>query len=195
MIMNVADMWRPETRQSGMLYDGALVVAGSLLIALSAQISFTIGPVPITGQTFGVLLIAALMGWQRGGAAVLAYLAEGASGLPVFAGGLGGVAVFAGPTAGYLVGFLPAAVLVGWLAQIGWDRRFSTTVAAMIGGNLVIYLFGVPWLRTLLGVDWATAFSYGLTPFVWGDLFKVLLAAVLLPSGWQLLKQLNPDAF
>lgn len=193
MVMNVADIWRPKTEQSGMVYDIALVLAGSLLIALSAQVSFNIGPVPVTGQTFGVLLVAALLGWKRGGAAVLAYLAEGASGLPVFAGGMGGAAVFAGPTAGYLVGFLPAAVLVGWLAQIGWDRRFITTVIAMVGGNAVIYLFGVPWLRTVLGVDWPTAFSYGLTPFVAGDLIKVLLAAVLLPLGWQILRQANLD--
>jgi len=193
MVMNVADIWRPQTQQSGLVYDIVLVLAGSLLIALSAQVSFTLGPVPITGQTFGVLLVAALLGWKRGGAAVLAYLAEGASGLPVFAGGAGGAAVFAGPTGGYLVGFLPAAVLVGWLAQLGWDRRFSTTVLAMIGGNLVIYLFGVPWLRTVLGVDWPTAFSYGLTPFIWGDALKVVLAAVLLPLGWQILRQTQMD--
>jgi len=192
VVANVADIWRPDNRSNAIAYDIAMVIAGSLLIALSAQISFNIGPVPITGQTFGVLLVGALLGWKRGGAAVLAYLAEGASGLPVFAGATGGAAVFLGPTAGYLAGFVPAAMLVGWLAQLGWDRHFGLTVLAMIGGNLIIYLFGVPWLRTVLAVDWPTAFSYGLTPFVAGDLVKILFAAVVLPYGWTILNQVRP---
>lgn len=180
-----ADLLRPSRQFTAVAYDLALVIIGASVIALSAQLSLNIGPVPVTGQTFGVLIVAALLGWKRGGAAILAYLAQGASGLPVFAGGLGGAAVFAGPTGGYLAGFLPAAVLVGWLAQRGWDRRFALTVAAMILGNLVIYAFGVPYLRAVLAVSWSDAFTFGLTPFLAGDLVKVLLAAFLLPIGWR----------
>lgn len=187
MVLNIADSWRPADRSAGFLYDTGLVLAGSLLIALSAQVAFNIGPVPITGQTFGVLVVAALLGWQRGAAAVIAYLIEGSMGLPVFASGAAGIATFAGPTGGYLIGFVPAAALVGWLAQLGWDRRFFTTVCAMILGNLVIYLFGVPWLKTVLSVGWEQAFAFGLTPFVIGDLIKVFASAIALPIGWRLL--------
>lgn len=182
-----ADLLRPTDKTRALIYDVMLVLAGSLLIALSAQVSFQIGPVPITGQTFGVLVVAALLGSQRGAAAVLAYLIEGAAGLPVFAGGTGGAGVFAGPTGGYLVGFVAAAALVGFLAQRGWDRRFVTTVLAMILGNLVIYSFGVPWLKTVLAVSWEQAAQFGLTPFVVGDLVKVVAAALVLPLGWRLL--------
>ena len=187
MVLNIADTWRPADRSAGAFYDIGLIIAGSVLIALSAQLSFQIGPVPITGQTFGVLVVGALLGWQRGGAAVITYLLEGGMGLPVFAGGAAGWPTFAGPTGGYLVGFVPAAALVGWLAQLGWDRRFITTVFAMILGNLVIYLFGVPWLRAVLAVGWEQAFAFGLTPFIAGDLIKVVAAAVALPLGWRLL--------
>ena len=189
MVSTYGDVLRPARREAALFYDVMLVLAGSLLIALTAQVSFNIGPVPITGQTFGVLLVAALLGSKRGGAAVLAYLVEGASGLPFFAGGVGGAAVFAGPTGGYLVGFLPAALLVGWLAERGWDRRFALTLVAMILGNLVIYSFGVPYLRSVLSVSWSDAFAFGLTPFVVGDLFKVVAAAILLPTGWKLLNR------
>ena len=110
---------------------------------------------------------------------------EGAAGLPVFAGGSGGAAVLIGPTGGYLVGFLAAAIAVGWLAERGWDRHVLSTIMAMVIGNLVIYLLGVPWLKTVLGVSWADAFTFGLTPFLIGDLIKIGLAAIVLPLGWR----------
>lgn len=187
MVLNYADVWRPQESPATLMYDIALIIGGSLLIALCAQISFHIGVVPITGQTFGVLIVGALLGWKRSAATTLLYLIEGANGLPVFAGGTAGIGVLAGPTGGYLIGFVFAASLVGWLAQLGWDRKVSTTILAMLAGNLVIYLCGLPWLRLVLGVSWPEALSFGLTPFIVGDLIKIALAAALLPLGWKLL--------
>ncbi|KAA3664965.1 MAG: biotin transporter BioY [Chloroflexi bacterium] len=173
--------------QHSLLRDVIFVLAGSWLIALTAQLSFTIGPVPITGQTFGVLLVGALLGSRRGAASVLAYLAQGFAGLPVFAGGAATTAVLAGPTAGYLLGFLPAALVVGWLCERGWDRRVETAVIAMLLGNLIIYAFGLPLLSRFVG--WDQVLQLGLIPFIPGDILKVLLAAILMPSGWKLLQR------
>jgi biotin transport system substrate-specific component len=180
-----ADVLRPSDNRRALGYDLGLILGGSLFIALMAQISFNIGPVPITGQTFAVLLIGALFGSKRGALTILAYLAQGVMGLPVFAGGAATVAVFAGPTAGYLIGFVPAAYLVGWLAERGWDRKAHTTAVAMLLGNLVIYTFGLIWLSTLVGGQ--NALAFGLYPFIIGDLLKIALATALLPLGWRLL--------
>jgi biotin transporter BioY len=180
----VADVLRPCEKKLAGFYDIALIICGSLLIALSAQVA--IGwPVPFTGQTFAVLMIGALFGARRGSLAVLAYLLEGAAGLPVFSRG-GGLPVLLGPTGGYLVGFVAAAFVTGSLAQKGWDRRIGTTILAMVFGNLAIYAFGLFWLCCLTGVN-RTVLAVGLYPFVIGDLLKIILAAILLPSGWRLL--------
>jgi biotin transport system substrate-specific component len=181
----IADVLRPcEKRRAG-FYDIALVVGGSLVIVLSARVA--IGwPVPVTGQTFAVLMIAALLGSRRGCFAVLAYIAEGAAGLPVFAHGRAGFAVLLGPTGGYLAGFIAAAFIVGLLAEKGWDRRIGTTVLAMVFGNIAIYFFGLFWLCCLMGVK-RTVLTAGLYPFILGDLTKIVLAAILLPAGWRLL--------
>lgn len=185
MYLTYADHFRPASRLAGRLYDLGLIVAGSLLIALSAQLSVHLpfSPVPITGQTFAVLFLGFLLGPWRGGAAALAYLAEGATGLPVFAGAMGGPAVLLGPTAGYLYGFVPAAFLAGWLAQRGWDRSPWRTALAMAAGNSAIYLLGLPWLSHFVGDSQVLAL--GLFPFIPGDLFKIALAVPLLPLGWR----------
>ncbi|OHB80222.1 MAG: hypothetical protein A2Z25_08480 [Planctomycetes bacterium RBG_16_55_9] len=185
--ITVADVLRPCERTRAGLYDVALVIAGSFLIGLSAKIQFVLpfSLVPITGQTFAVLMIGALLGARRGSLAVLAYIIEGAMGLPVFAFG-GGFAVLLGPTGGYLIGFIPAAYVTGLFAEKGWDRRIGTTVLAMILGNAVIYTFGLFWLCCLMGVS-ARVLAVGLYPFVIGDLLKIALAAGLLPLGWKLL--------
>jgi len=182
-----AELYRPSEKTRALLYDAALVIGGSLLMALLAQVAIPAGfsPVPITGQTFGVMLLGALLGWKRGGAAMIAYIGEGAAGLPFFAQGKFGVGVLLGTTGGYLVGFVVAAAVVGWLAERGWDRRVWTALAAMVIGSLVIYLFGVSWLAALIGLDKAVAL--GLVPFIPGDLAKIALATALLPSGWKLL--------
>ncbi len=185
--MTVADLLRPcEKRRAG-LYDFALVIGGSLLIGLCAQIKIMpFGLVPITGQTFAVLMIGAVLGAKRGALAVLAYLAQGVAGLPVFATMSGPAALF-GPTGGYLLGFAPAAYVTGLLAERGWDRRFGTTVLAMALGNLVIYTSGLAQLGCLTGMS-TTVLKTGLLVFIPGDMVKIALAAILLPSAWKLLE-------
>jgi len=168
----------------------ALVVGGALLTALAARLAINLPwtPVPITGQTFAVLLVGGALGWKRGAASMALYVALGAVGLPFYAeaadGSRGGWEVATGSTAGYLVGFVFSAALVGWLAERGQDRRFDTSVTAMLAGTAVTYLCGVTWLAHNLGVDSTTAMEYGLTPFVIGDALKLLLAGALMPIAW-----------
>ena len=194
--VTIADFARPREQRLAALYDVIVVLGGSLLIGLSAQIA--IGwPVPITGQTFGVLIVAAALGSKRGTLCILTYLLEGLAGLPVFSYGRAGLAVLAGPTGGYLVGFVGAAYVVGLLAERGWDRRFGTTIAAMALGNVVLHAAGLLWLWCLLRVfgmqfGGRSIAAVGLYPFVVGDLLKIVLAAILLPSVWKLLKHLGP---
>jgi len=193
MLTNVtyATFLRPSKRAYAGLYDVALIIGGSLLIALTAQLA--VGwPVPITGQTFAVLMIGALLGAKRGSLSVLVYIMEGAAGLPVFASGGSGFAWLLGPTGGYIVGFVAAAYIVGLLAEKGWDRRIGRTILAMIFGNVVIYTFGLLWLCCLIflmkvPVGSNMVLAEGLYRFIPGDLLKIVLAAVLLPSGWKLL--------
>ncbi|MEW6232088.1 MAG: biotin transporter BioY [Chloroflexota bacterium] len=175
--------------ESSAARDFMLILAGSLVVALSAQISVPLpfSPVPVTGQTFGVLLVGALLGSRSGALSLLVYLGEGALGLPVFAGGTGGLVRLAGPTGGYLLGFVAAAFLVGWLCERGWDRRLPTAAMAMLLGNAIIYLFGLPWLAHFVGPD--KALALGLLPFIPGDLSKLILAALALPGGWALVNE------
>jgi len=182
----LADLIRPCEKKSAVLFDLALIIGGSLLVALSAQIAVGY-PVPITAQTFAVLMLAALLGPARAALCLLAYIAEGAAGLPVFAQGKAGFAALRGLTGGYIIGFVPAAYLVGYLARNGWDRRISTTILAMIFGNVVIYAFGLLWLSALVGFH--SALAGGLYPFILADLLKIALAAALLPSAWKLLER------
>lgn len=166
----------------------ALVVGGALLTAAAAQLTIRLPftPVPITGQTFAVLLVGGALGMRRGSASLLLYVALGAAGLPFYAEGEGGWTAATGSTAGYLVGFVLAAALVGRLAERGQDRRMDTSVPAMLAGTALIYLCGVTWLAHSLGVDSTTAMEYGLTPFVIGDLLKLALAGAALPAAWRL---------
>jgi biotin transport system substrate-specific component len=169
----------------------ALVVAFSLLTALSAQVVIPIGPVPITGSTFAVLLTGALLGSRLGAAAMILYLVEGACGLPFFYGGGFGLAHILGPTGGYLVAFPAAAFITGAFAEHGWDKKFLTAAAAMAIGSIVIILSGWAWLSVLTSPGYA--FHAGVTNFLVGDVVKILLAAAVLPSGWALLRR-NPSA-
>jgi biotin transport system substrate-specific component len=166
----------------------SLVFAFSLLNALAAQIAIPIGPVPITGQTFAVLLTGALLGSRLGAAALVAYLVEGAVGLPFFAGGSGGLMHILGPTGGYLVAFPAAAFITGAFAEHGWDKRFLTATAAMFVGSMVIILVGASWFSVLTHTPPLLALRVGVFPFIAGDIVKILLAAAVLPSGWALLR-------
>ena len=170
----------------------ALIVLGSALIAAAAQVSvlLPVSPVPVTAQTLAVLLVAGALGPRDGVACVVLYLMEGALGLPVFApGGAPGLARFAGPSAGYLVGFIAAALIVGWLATRGWDRRFVTAAIAMLLGSAAIDVFGLLWLGRFVAAD--RLLSTGLLPFVAGDIFKSLLAASGLPLCWAAARQVS----
>jgi biotin transporter BioY len=166
-----------------------LVIVFSLFIAASAQFAIHIGPVPITGQTFAVLLTGALLGSRLGAAAVIAYLIEGAVGLPFFAGGGGGIVRFLGPTAGYLVAFPAAAFITGAFAEHGWDKRYETAVAAMAIGSALIFLGGWAWYAVLTNTPPVAAFKLAVLPFLPGDVIKIVLAAAVLPTGWALLKR------
>ena len=170
---------------TGLWCDVVLVLLGSWLVALLAQVQIAILPVPVTGQTLGVLLVGALLGSRLGATSMIAYIFQGAVGLPFFAGGVAGSAVLVGPTAGYLAGFVVAAFVVGWLAERGWDRHMGTAVLAMFIGNIIIYAFGLAWLSRFTGVE--TVLSIGLIPFIPGDIIKTILAAALLPVGWKVL--------
>ena len=164
-----------------------LALAGSALLTLSAKVQVWPGPVPVTMQTFVILVLGMTYGWRLGGATLLLYLAEGAIGLPVFAKG-GGIAYFSGPTGGYLVGFVLAAVATGWLAERGWDRRPATTALAMLIGNIVIYVPGLIWLGMIVGWD-KPVLEWGLYPFLLGDLVKLALAAAALPLAWKAVRR------
>jgi biotin transport system substrate-specific component len=174
-------LWPRET--GGILRLAALAVAGSVLLALSARAQVPMWPVPMTMQTFAVLVIAMAYGARLAGATVLLYLAEGLVGLPVFASGAG-QAYMVGPTGGYLLGFLVAAVLVGWLAERGWDRSIVATFAANLAGTTIIFALGVGWLSTIVG-GLEKALELGFTPFMVGALVKIALAAALLPLLWR----------
>ena len=170
--------------------DLAWIGSGALLVAILSQLVIPLVPVPVTGQTFAVLLVGAALGSRRGSLSMLTYLTIGAFGLPVFAGGAAGLARLAGPTAGYLAGFVLAAALVGWLCERGWDRRPATTFLAMAVGQLVIYVPGVLWLSRFVG--WPSALTAGFVPFLAGDALKAALAALLLPLAWRLFESRRP---
>jgi biotin transport system substrate-specific component len=176
---------------SRFLTDALLVLAGTGFVALAAQVkidlSFT--PVPITGQTFAVVLVGASLGALLGLASLGLYLFVGALGAPIYADGQHGWDVLTGPTGGYIVGFVFAACLTGFLAQKRWDRRFSSAVAAMLTGNVVIYLLGLPWLAAKIDTGLEGTLEAGLYPFVVGDLLKLYLAGALLPAAWGLVSR------
>ncbi|HSW43007.1 MAG TPA: biotin transporter BioY [Patescibacteria group bacterium] len=187
----------------------ALVVVGALVIALTANIQLVLAgqtillpgdirvtlpmsPVPITAQTFAVLLVSGALGLRRGFLSIALYLALGLL-LPVYAGRSSGLDTFIGldqgrwvmgATGGYLLGFLLAGAVVGRLAELGWDRHVGGAVVAMLVGNVAIYLVGIPWLMAATGFDLATGIAKGLAPFVFGDLLKLALAGIAFPVAW-----------
>ena len=181
--ITLADVAMPR---AGHLRNALLVIGASVVTALAAQIAIPVpwSPVPLTGQTFAVLLSGAVLGARRAFLAQALYLAEGAMGLPVFAGGAAGLAIVAGPTGGYLAAFPFAAALTGALAERGWDRRFVTMLAAMLLGSAVIFALGLLQLSRF--VPQAQILAAGLLPFVPGDLVKSSLAALAFPSIWRL---------
>lgn len=182
----VKRLW-PETAASRALRTTVLVAGGSLLLAAASQLTVPMWPVPVTAQTFAVLLIGMTFGARLGMLTVLAYLLEGAAGLPFFAGGTFGLAPFVGPTGGYLAGFVLGAGATGWLAQHGWGRNVMSTALAMLIGNATIYIPGLLWLLPFMHYDMRATLAAGLFPFMLGDLAKLLLATAAMPLAWRLL--------
>ncbi len=184
---------RNTSRSTVLLRDGLLILGFSLFLALCAQISFHIPftVVPVTLQTLAVLLTGAALGSKRGGLTMIAYLVEGAAGLPFFEGGTGGIVHLIGVTGGYLWAFPIAAFVVGLLCERGLDRRFLTSALAMLPGTLIIYAIGVSWLAIVLHISFITALTFGMVPFIPGDLLKLVIAAALLPIAWAIVRRRN----
>lgn len=184
-----AALWPVSSQRENLLRGLLLAVLGSAILMLSAKVQVPFWPVPMTMQTYVVMVIGAACGWRLGAATVMLYLMEGALGLPVFAGtpekGIG-LAYMAGPTGGYLIGFVAAAALIGWLAERGWDRSFWRMLVAMALGHAVIFIFGLIWLSSLIGVE--KAILYGLMPFWAATLLKTALAGATLPVAWMAIK-------
>jgi biotin transport system substrate-specific component len=171
--------------------DIGLVIAVAALTALAAQVRIPVpgSPVPITGQTFAVLLGAAAVGPLRGSLAQVLYLLVGILGVPVFTGGEAGFEVMTGATGGYIVGFVLASAVVGALARRGADRRPVGAVVAFVAGTAVIYAIGLPWLMATTGMSFGPALAAGVTPFLFGDALKALAAGALLPGAWRLVER------
>jgi len=178
-------LWQGE---NAVVRNVLLAIAGSMALWVSAKIHVPFYPVPMTMQTFAVLMIGMAFGWRLGFATVALYLVEGAIGIPVFSGtperGIG-LAYMFGTTGGYLVGFAIAAGTVGWLASKGWDRNVFTTLAAMIIGTAIIFALGLAWLGYVIGWE-KPILELGLYPFLPGAAFKITLAAAILPFVWKL---------
>ena len=195
--LTIADFLLPirvGERMSSQARHVALIVVGALVIAVCARLEVRLpdNPVPITAQTFGVLLVGGSLGFRRGLLATLLYVLLGFA-LPVYSGGASGVGqllairsgtVALGPTGGYLLGFIVAGAAVGRLAELGWDRRIGGALAAMLIGNVLIYVVGVPWLMAAAHYDLATGIAKGLTPFVLTDAAKLVLAGAAFPVAW-----------
>lgn len=180
----------PERARSTVAWRVLLALGGSWLVAGLAQIEIHLPftPVPITGQTLGVLLVGSSLGAGLGGVSMAFYLAQGAIGLPFFSGGDGGTEWLglSAAAGGYLWGFVIAAAVVGALAERGWDRSIRSSIGAMFLGEVVLYVVAIPWLMQSLDVSLGEALEFGLAPFVVGDTLKLLAAAGLLPLGWRL---------
>lgn len=185
----IGALWPTEGRSNTLLRNAVLAIVGTLLMTAAAKIQVPFWPVPLTMGTLVVLGLGMAYGWRLAGATMMLYMAEGAMGLPVFAGtpekGIG-IAYMMGGTGGYLIGYVLAAMTVGWLAERGWDRTFVGTALAMLVGNALIYVPGLIWLGALFGWD-KPILEWGFTPFVLGDVTKLALAVVLMPLAWKIL--------
>jgi biotin transport system substrate-specific component len=188
---------RPTGRLRALAMDAALVSTGVAVMALLAKVSFFIGPVPITGQTAGVILVGAALGARRGAASMAAYAAVGLAGLPVFAGPLAGPGYVLSPSFGFVLGFVPAAFVAGWFAERAWDRRPVRAFLGFVAASVVPFLIGVPYLAvilaTVLGQDvtWASVLDAGVVPFIVPGLVKAACVALLLPGAWALVRSVD----
>lgn len=180
-------LWPAPSATRRAVRAAVLVTAGTALLALAAQLRIPFYPVPFTMQTFVVLVIGLTFGPRLAGATLATYLGGGAAGAPVFAGLTGGAGVLSGATAGYLWGMLVAAVVMGLLAERGWDRSRGRTLGAMLIGTTIIFAAGLAWLANLFG--WEVAISTGLTPFLASEAAKIALAVATVPAAWTLVRR------
>ena len=169
--------------------DLVLIAAGAAFTALLAQVTIPLWPVPITGQTLAVLLVGATLGMARGASSLGLYAVLGLVGLPVFApqddgSHLTGFLALSAPSFGYIIGFVFAAALVGWLSERTWDRKFLKALATFVGGSVVVFVFGLPWLAVVTGATLLETYQWGLEPFIIGGIIKAIIAALLLPAAW-----------
>jgi len=175
-----------ENKALAMAKDIALVLSFAILTGIAANLKIEIGPIPITMQTFAVLLAGALLGSKRGALSQLTYLLLGLAGLPWFARG-GGISYIMSPTFGYILGFVLTAYFIGWLCERGFGRQLKTAILAILLGNIVLYIPGLLWLTKFVGVE--KILAIGFYPFILGDLVKIFLAGSILPIGWKLIKR------
>jgi len=177
---------RIENKVLRAIKDIVLILSFAILTGVCAQLKIEIGPVPITMQTFSVLLSGALLGSKRGMASQLTYLLMGLAGFSWFARG-GGITYILSPTFGYILGFVLAAYLIGYWAERGWDKNIKTAILAMLIGNILIYIPGLFWLAKFVG--FGKVLAVGLYPFIIGDLLKIFLAGTILPFGWKIINR------
>lgn len=186
---------RGQTRASTLVRDILLILAGTAVVSLLAQVSIPWYPVPFTGQTLAVLLVGGMLGALRGALSLAVYFAIGALGAPIFSEQAGGWDIITGATGGYIIGFILAAGVVGWLCERGADRRVVSMIGVLLLGNVLIYAIGVPWLANWspagdgVTLGWSQAYELGVQPFILGDLLKLAIVAAILPAGWALLQR------
>jgi len=164
--------------------DIALVVTGAAFTAFAAQLTVPLWPVPVTGQTLAVLIVGSTLGAVRGALSMVVYAVLGIFGLPVFSEYSHGFGVIAGPTGGYIIGFIFAAALTGWLAQRSWDHRLLGAITSFTAGTLVTFAVGLPWLAAVLGTNLDLTLQYGLYPFIVGGIIKAFLATIFIRLAW-----------
>ncbi|GAA2070601.1 biotin transporter BioY [Microbacterium hatanonis] len=185
---------RPSTRARALALDATLVLTGALTVAVLAQVEVPLWPVPITGQTLGVIIVGAALGARRGALSLLSYLGLGLAGLPVFAGLSGGLASVAKPSFGFIIGFVFAAFVAGWFAERSWDRRPALAFAGFAAASVVPFLVGVPYMAFILnnvlglGYGLGDVLAVGVLPFIVGGVVKAALAAAIVPAAWALVR-------
>jgi biotin transport system substrate-specific component len=186
---------RPSSRARAFALDAGLVIAGAAVVALLAQVEIPLWPVPITGQTLGVIVVGAALGAWRGAAALTTYMLVGLAGLPVFAGFTGTLAAVGKPSFGFVIGFIVSAFVAGWFAERAWDRRPALAFIGFAAASIVPFLFGIPYMAFILNVGMGLDYSFagllevGLLPFILGGLIKAALAAAIIPGAWALVRK------
>lgn len=188
---------RPSTRARAFALDAALVLTGAAVVAALAQVEIPLWPVPITGQTLGVIIVGASLGAWRGAAALTTYMALGLAGLPIFAGFTGSLAAVAKPSFGFVIGFIVSAFVAGWFAERAWDRRPLLAFAGFALASTVPFVFGIPYLAYVLNVGMGLDLTFwqileaGLFPFIVGGIVKAALAALIVPGAWALVRRID----